>query len=394
MTRPAPTSPPPSVPTAGGAPTGTILVDRELRALLGSAVNVDAEAPPIAPQQVQPASLDLRVGGRLVNLRCGFLPERSAVEARIAELAVDDSDLGSEGLVLQRGQIYLVPLEERLALEPGQVARFNPRSSSGRCDLFCRMVVPGHPRYDETPTGYHGPLWLEIVPLSFPIRIRRGDRLVQLRLSHGPAGLTRDELREIHAETPLAFDGDRPLTEEELRFTDDGSLELRVGLEGRKPCGWRAVLHTGAVDFAGAAVHDRFDFWESVYPRGEGGACILDPGRFYIFASRERLRIPPHLAAEMLPVDLGLGEVRNNYAGFFDPGFGWEEQAGQPCGSGTAAVLEVRAHDVPFLLEDGQIFFKLRYFRASGRPENLYGHGRGGPSYRDQDLTLARPFRG
>ncbi|MHC4262759.1 MAG: 2'-deoxycytidine 5'-triphosphate deaminase [Planctomycetota bacterium] len=374
---------------------GGILVDRDLEALFGRVIHVDPDAPKPSARQVQPASLDLRLGRRMINLRCGFLPECSRIEDRIRELAIVDRPLTSEGEVLQRGQIYLAPLEERLELEPGQIARFNPRSSSGRCDLFCRVVVPGHPRYDETPPGYCGPLWLEIVPLSFPIRLRPGDRLAQLRLHVGDAGLTRDELRAIHAETPLAFYGERPLPDEELRFTEDGALELRVGFEGRKPCGWRAVLHTGPVDFASTAVHDRFDFWESVYPRGEGGACILDPGRFYIFASRERLRIPPDLAAEMLPVDVGMGEVRNNYAGFFDSGFGWEQDAeGRAVGNGTPAVLEVRAHDVPFLLEDGQIFFKLRYFRTRGRPRDLYGEGRQGPSYRAQDLTLARPFRG
>jgi dCTP deaminase len=376
------------------AARGGILVDRELGALLGGAIRSGDGGPPATAAQVQPASLDLRLGARVINLRCGFLPERSAVEDRIRELAIEEQPLDADGVVLKRGQIYLIPLEERLDLAPDQVARFNPRSSSGRCDLFCRVVVPGQPRYDETPAGYRGPLWLEVVPLSFPIRVRRGDRLVQLRLSVGRAALDAEELRAIHRATPLAFDDERPLDERELRFTEDGSLELRVGLEGRKPCGWRAALHTLPVDFSSQGVHPRFDFWESVHPRGEGDACILDPGRFYIFASRERLRIPPHLAAEMLPVDLGLGEVRNNYAGFFDPGFGWEQDAdGRPTGSGTAAVLEVRAHDVPFLLEDGQIFFKLRYFRTTGEPRHLYGQGRQGPSYRAQDLTLARPFR-
>lgn len=380
--------------TAPDAERGTILVDAELEALLGSALSVDDGAPAIAPRQIQPASVDLRLGASVTNLRCGFLPERSDFAARVDELAIVREALDERGLILKRGQVYLIPLEERLDLPAGVVARFNPRSSSGRCDLFCRVLVPGHPRFDETPPGYSGPLWLEVVPLSFPTRLRRGDRLVQLRLQTGPSALTEDELRAIYRATPLAFDGERALPEEEVRFGEDGSLELRVGLADRRPCGWRAALHTQVVDFASDGAHDRFDFWESVYARGAGGACILDPGRFYIFASRERIRIPPELAAEMLPVDVGVGELRNNYAGFFDNGFGWfEDDAGRPTGCGTPAVLEVRAHDVPFLLEDGQIFFRLRFYRASGRPRHLYGQGRGGPSYRQQDLTLARPFR-
>jgi dCTP deaminase len=374
---------------------GRILVDRELRGLLGTAIRVAPGAPPATAAQVQPASLDLRLGAQVTNLRCAFLPERADLPTRLRELAIAELALGEEGLVLLRGQIYLVPLEEELDLPPGLVARFNPRSSSGRCDLFCRVLVPGHPRYDETPPGYRGKLWLEIVPLSFPVRLRRGDRLVQLRLQVGQPALSEAELRDVYRRTPLAFEGSRPLPESEVRFTEDGSLELRVGLEGRKPCGWRAALHTGAVEFASDGAHDRFAFWESVYPRGDGSACVLDPGRFYIFASRERIRVPPEYAAEMLPVDVGMGEVRNNYAGFFDNGFGWrEDEQGRPSGCGTPAVLEVRAHDVPFLLEDGQIFFRLRYFRAGGRPDHLYGAGRPGPNYGDQDLTLARPFRG
>ncbi|QDU67175.1 2'-deoxycytidine 5'-triphosphate deaminase [Engelhardtia mirabilis] len=382
------------IDVSGASEGGVTFVDRELEALLGTALRSAEGSPPIEVRQIQPASLDLRLGGRVTNLRCGFLPERSDLESRLAELTIHEEELSGDGAILKRGQVYLIPLAEYLDLPPGVVARFNPRSSSGRCDLFCRVLVPGHPRFDETPPGYRGPLWLEVVPLSFPVRLRRGDRLVQLRLQDGPCALTEEELRAVYRETPLAFDGDRALPEEEVRFTEDGSLELRIGLTGRKPCGWRAALHTAVVDFASDGVHDRFDFWESVYSRGSGGACILDPGRFYIFASRERIVIPPHLAAEMLPVDVGVGELRNNYAGFFDNGFGWrEDEHGRALGCGTPAVLEVRAHDVPFLLEDGQVFFRLRFFRASGRPRNLYGHGRPGPSYGDQDLTLARPFR-
>lgn len=377
-----------------------VLVDAQIEALLTSAVTTAPGAPAIdLARQLQPASLDVRLGARVHQLRAGFLPEHAAVEERIAQVCVQSWDLGTaeggeEGLILQRGQIYLVELEERLDL-PGDVsARFNPRSSTGRLDLFCRVLAPGHPRFDEAPAGYVGRVWLEIVPLSFPVRVRRGDRLAQMRLQSGDPALSRDELMAVYERTPLCFEGDEPVPMERVRFDEQGAIEMRVGLANRTPCGWRASLHTGAVDFGSEGAHDAAQFFEPMHV-GPNGACILDPGRFYIFASRERLRIPPELCGEMLPVDVGFGELRNNYAGFFDNGFGWSEDArGHAVGTGTPAVLEVRAHDVPFLVEDGQIFFRLRYYRSSARPQRLYGQGRsGGSSYQGQDLTLARPFR-
>ena len=375
------------------APTdGRILVDRDLLALFGDGIRADPDGLPLDPAHVQPASLDLRLGRVAHRIRAGFLPERVPVEERLADLATSTLSLEGEGAVLERGLIYLVPLEERLDLPPDVHGRFNPRSSTGRCDLFTRVLVEGHPRFDETPRGWTGRLWLEIAPLSFPVRLRHGDRLAQLRLQRGVAALTREELMAEYAATPLCFEGDRPLGMDAVRFDDEGALELRVGLAGRDPCGWRAQLHTDVVEFAGEGVHDTLDFWEPMHARK--GRCILDPGRFSILASAERLRVPPHLAAEMLPIDVGIGELRNNYAGFFDNGFGWRGDGdGAHEEGGTPAVLEVRAHDVPFVVEDGQVFFRLRFFRTNGVPDRLYGRGRAGGSYLDQDLTLARPFR-
>lgn len=370
---------------------GAILVDVELRALIAD--GAIQGAVDIAPAQVQPASLDLRLGPKAHRVRAGFLPGVIPMEERLASLSTSALDLSAaDGAVLERGLVYLVQLEESLQLPPDLGVRFNPRSSAGRCDIFTRVLCPGHPRFDEAPPGYSGPIWLEISPLSFPVRLRRGDRLCQLRVHRGSPGLTTDELRAIVAETPLVFDGDRPLGVEETRFDNDGGLELNLGLLSRDPAGWRASLHTEVVEFSEEGAHDPDHFWEPVH--APGGRCILAPESFYIFASRERLRVPPHLAAEMLPVDIGIGELRNNYAGFFDNGFGWREDAqGRPEGNGTPAVLEVRAHDVPFLVEDGQVFFRLKFFRASARPEHLYGQDRKGASYQRQDLTLARAFR-
>lgn len=369
-----------------------ILVDRELEALLGTSLRPCPGAAPIARAQIQPASLDLRLGPVAHRIRASFLPTGRSIESRLAELSTGSISLEGEGAVLERGLVYLVPLEEQLDLPPDLACRFNPRSSAGRCDLFTRVLCPGHSRFDEAPAGYRGRLWLEIAPLSFPVRLQRGNRLCQLRLQRGEAALTDGELRELYERQPLAFRGMHPLAPEEVRFDGHGGLELTLGLEGRDPVGWRAAAFTDVVDFASEGAHDPADFFEPVHSRG--GQCILAPGYFYIFASRERLRIPPEYAAEMLPVDVGIGELRNNYAGFFDNGFGWEQdESGAVCGNGTPAVLEVRAHDVPFLVEDGQVFFRLRYYRASGRPDRIYAQGRGGASYQGQDLTLARAFR-
>jgi dCTP deaminase len=371
-----------------GRSSGSLLVDRDLEALLGSAIRPAPGASAPTPAQISPASLDLRLGPVAWRIRAGFLPSRDSIENRVRELALSRVSLEGEGGVLERGLAYLVPLEEELALSPDLRGRFNPRSSTGRCDIFTRILCDGHPRFDETPPGYHGRLWLEIAPLSFPVRLKRGDRLAQLRLSRANAALSADELREVYARTPLCFDGARAIGSDEVEIDEEGGLALSVGLSGREPAGWRAGTHTELVEFAREGAHDPLDFWEPVH--AHDGRAILAPGSFYIFASHERLRVPPDLAAEMLPIDVGIGELRNNYAGFFDNGFGWSDA---PVATpGTPAVLEVRAHDVPFLVEHGQVFCRLRFFRTNGRPEKLYGEGRAA-SYRDQDLTLARCFR-
>jgi len=376
--------------TTDGSAADGILVDHQLARLQGTVLRLAPGAPDFEPNQLQPASLDLRLGATAHRVRAGFLPERVPIEERLRELSTSQVSLEGAGGVLERGSIHLIPLEEELDLPADLSARFNPRSSTGRTDLFTRVLVPGCPRFDEAPPLFRGRPWVEVAPLSFPVRLRRGDRLCQVRLARGAAALTRAELVERYRREPLCFEGSRALSERELRFDDEGGLLLRIGLEGRDPCGWRAAHSTAVVEFASEGLHARDDFWEPV--RARHGHCVLEPGRFTIFASRERLRIPPDLAAEMLPVDVGVGELRNNYAGFFDSGFGWDEgQAGGP--RGTPAVLEVRAHDLPFLVEEGQAFFRLRFFRTCARPERPYGRGRAGPSYDRQDLTLARAFR-
>ena len=262
--------------------TGSILVDHQLEARLGSEIRTVGD--PIAPAQIQPASLDLRLGARAFRLRAGFLPGAGDLEERVRALATSELDLTGDGAVLEQGVVYVIPLQEALALAPDTTARFNPRSSTGRCDIFTRVLLPGHSRFDEAPAGFTGTPWLEVVPLSFPVRLVRGDRLCQLRLAQGSAALTADELRAVHAETPLCFREGRPVPEDELAFHDDGSVALSLGLEGRDPVGWRAAMFTDVVDFGAEARHARDDYWQPVTTRARfGGAretVILEPGLF------------------------------------------------------------------------------------------------------------------
>jgi dCTP deaminase len=371
------------VDTPRAANESGLLTDRELVRELGRALQSAAGSPPIAPEQVQAASVDLRLSARAFELSAGFLPGAATIAQRLAELSSRQISLERPSL-LHGGKVYLIELEEALCLPPDLSASFNPRSSAGRCDLFARVLADGHPRFNEAPPLWRGRLWLELAPLSFDVVLGRGDRLVQVRLERGRARLSAEEVARIHSRTPLVHGDGGPLDLRQLALDEDGGLALRLGLAGRQPCGWRARPSGGVLEFTKTGAHAMADFWEPV--QHHAGHLVLAPGAFYLFASSERLAIPPELSAEMVPVDLGLGELRNNYAGFFDPGFG--------CGrGGTCAVLEVRVRDVPFLVEDGQTFFRLRFYRNLGRPMRAYAEGRTGPSYQDQGLSPARCFR-
>ncbi|MCC6407268.1 MAG: 2'-deoxycytidine 5'-triphosphate deaminase, partial [Planctomycetes bacterium] len=300
----------PPHPNARRPAPGHLLVDREIERLIGTAVRPVEGSSAIARAQLQASSLDLRLGPVAYRIRAGFLPGRTPIAERLAELETSRLSLEHGGAVLEKGLVYLVPLEEELALPADLSATFNPRSSTGRCDVFTRILVEDHPRFHAAPAGYRGKLWLEVAPLSFPVRLVRGDRLAQARFFRGEPALGADELRAIYARTPLCYVDDRPVPIEEVRFDGEGGLELHLGLRGRDPSGWRAQSHTGVLDFGREGAHAIEDFWEAVH--SPAGHSILAPGSFYLFASRERVVVPPDLAAEMLPVDVDIGELRNN----------------------------------------------------------------------------------
>jgi dCTP deaminase len=340
-------------------------------------------AEPLAPIQFQPTTLDLRLGPEALAIRAGFLPAHGTVAEEVVPLVQERIDLARPGGgVLRRGRVYLVRLLEDLALPPDLRARANPRSSTGRIDVFTRTLVDRHDRFDDIPAGYAGPLWLEVVPRSFDVRVTLGQRLNQARFLAGPTLVPDAELRtRVAAEDLLPDGGDRAV--------QDASLLLGLSLRSDRPdapVGYRARRGAPVLVVAREGGHAPADYFDEVRPDADG-SLTLQPEEFYILASSERLRIPPDLAAEMLPYDVGMGELRTNYAGFFDPGFGW----GAASRRGACAVLEVRPHDVPFRVQHGQPIFRLQFSRTVGPCEQLYGgHG---SAYQDQGLALARYFR-
>jgi dCTP deaminase len=350
---------------------------------------------PLEARQFQAASLDLRLGPVAYQLRASFLPFRQSVQGRLAAGEAGESDLVIErlslesGATLQRGSVYLVPLLESLALPPGVRGRCNPKSTTGRLDIFTRVITDATPRFDEIESGYHGPLYVEISPQSFPIRVQVGLSLNQVRLVEGPSVLADAELAAQYARSPLLYDDDdRPVPIERVTFND--GLGMGVDLSGRATggiIGYRAHPNPPAVDMARVGHYDPAEFWEPIKRPARDG-YILEANRFYILVSKERIRVPPEFAAEMVVYDAGAGEIRTHYAGFFDPGFGW----GDGDVLGTKVVMEVRAREVPFLVYDGQTFFKVLFERMAARPERLYG-GALGSSYQQQTLTLSKHFR-
>jgi dCTP deaminase len=332
------------------------------------------------PDQIQPASLDLRLGARAWRIRASFLPSaKTPIAARLDDLALHSIALNADGTVLETGCVYIVEVEERLALPGDIAAATNPKSSTGRLDVFTRVIGDRVAAFDTIPAGYKGTLYLEISPRTFPILVRRGSRLSQIRFRRGEAKLDLKELTALQARETLVN-----AAEPDLR----GGVAVSVDLSGRTGgyAGFRAKRHTGLIDVDKRAGYDVMDFWEPI-PAHPSRRLVLDPDAFYILASKEAVHVPPDHAAEMVPFDPLVGEFRVHYAGFFDPGFGHAAAGGH----GARAVLEVRSREVPFILEDGQIVGRLVYERLTERPEKLYGEV--GSNYQAQGLKLSKHFK-
>ncbi|HEX9856850.1 MAG TPA: 2'-deoxycytidine 5'-triphosphate deaminase [Paracoccaceae bacterium] len=353
-----------------------VLPSQALRALIsGGAI---AASPEVLPEQIQPASLDLRLGTVAYRVRASFLAGQGrTVAARIAEFEMHRVDL-TPGAVLEKGCVYVIPLMERLALPRGITAVANAKSSTGRLDLLTRTITDGGVEFDRIPDGYHGPLWAEVCPRSFSVLVRPGMRLNQIRFRQGQAVLSDAALAALHAQERLVS-GEALIS---------GGLGFSVDLRPRDGdlVGYRAKPHTGVIDLDRIGHYPAAEFWEEVHTHE--GRIILDPGAFYILVSREAVTIPPDYAAEMAPYLAMVGEFRVHYAGFFDPGFGH----GAAGGTGSRGVLEVRCHEAPFVLEHGQVVGRLVYERMSERPETLYGAGIAS-NYQGQGLKLSKHFR-
>jgi len=328
-----------------------ILPCQAIEALIaGGAISADQ---PFAESQIQPASLDLRLGERCWRVRASFLPGPGRkVSDRLPDVAMHQLDL-TRGAVLERGCVYIAELSERMRMPALMRARANPKSSTGRVDVFVRLLTDHGASFDDVAAGYDGPLYLEIAPQTFSVLVRTGTRLSQLRLKVG--------------EPPQL-----------------ATLDVEVDLTGEL-AGFRARRHAGIIDLDLEDGHDPRDFWEAIEPRR--GEVLLDPGEFYILASKQAVDIPVLQAAEMIPIDPAVGEFRVHYAGFFDPGFG----AAETGSAGSRGVLEVRSHETPFLLEDGQTVARLVYEPMTERPTRLYGEG--GSHYQRQGLKLSKHFR-
>jgi dCTP deaminase len=341
----------------------------------------------IRPEAIQPASIDLRLGDFAWALRCSFLPDvDSSVEEKVEGLAFQKVDL-RDGAVLERDRPYLVPLIEELALPEDVRAKANPKSSTGRLDVFTRVITDRHHRFDDIRAGYRGKLYLEIVPRSFAIQVKTGLSLNQLRLVRGDARLGDAAIRELQAESPLLYMDTTAVPESELAVSDGLFLSLDLSGPADRTVGYRAKKNSLPVDLAKVRAYRWTDYWDPVFPE-PGGRVVLEPEIFYLLLSAEGVSIPPEIAAEMMAYDPTAGELRTHYAGFFDPGFGYDPEGGR---HGSRAALEVRARDVSFMVEHRQPVCKLALERMATPAERLYGASLNS-NYQGQVTMLSKHF--
>jgi dCTP deaminase len=369
-------------PEAGASRSTGILPSQAIKELIARGQIVGDR--PISEDQIQPASLDLRLGDIAHRVRASFLPgPNSTVENKIKELRMARIDLTSAA-VLEKDCVYIVPLLEEAHLPANISGKANPKSTTGRLDIFTRLITDYGIEFDRLPPGYRGKLYAEIVPRTFTVGIRAGMKLSQLRFVQGHADSQDRDIRKLDQEQTLVYLDDDP-----VKATLDRGLRITVNLEGGEGeiIAYKARPNAPVIELDRINYYSPEEFWEPRY-QSASRSLILDAGAFYILASRERVRVPPDFAAEMVPFDPSDGEFRIHYAGFFDPGFGY----GSSDIKGTRAVLEVRAHEVPFLIEHGQLVGRLNYMPLLSAPEKIYGV-QIGSSYQQQALSLSKQFR-
>lgn len=344
---------------------------------------------PIPSANIQPASIDLRLGPTAYRLRCSFLSDQETVSSKLKDYRLDEIDL-TDGAILEPERPYLIQLQERLDLPPNMRARANPKSSTGRVDIFTRAITDKSHRFDDIAGGYSGPLYVEVVSRSFTVRVREGMTLNQLRLSTGSTAVDDDALLEAHERQPLLVDPSRArkIPGKELILGEGLFLSLNLLGDDDGVVGYRARRNSRVLDLSRIGEHKPRDYWDFVYREEDAPRVVLEPEEFYLLISSEAVRIPPEFAAEMSAYAESAGELRSHYAGFFDPGFGHD-----PGGMrrGSRAVLEVRAHDVPFMVEQHQPVCRLTYERLLQVPTLLYGQDTSS-NYQGQEVMLSKHF--
>jgi len=361
-----------------------ILPAQEIRELIGNGkIRSRVE---ISEDQIQPASIDLRLGEKAYRVQASFLPtDNSLIGPKIRQLAAEEIDL-TRPAVLTPGNVYIAQATEYLSLPPDMGAKANPKSTTGRLDVFTRLITERQPVFESVPKGYSGDLYVEVFPRTFPIVVRAGTKLNQLRFYRGDPRIDDEQVRKLAQKRPIVYESggnaDKPVIRDGLRVSIDlsgpeGSVVAYKGKRTKTP-----------IDLARVGEYSAEEFWQSFYARDVRGGLVLHPGDFYLLASKERVGVPPDYAAEMESYDPSIGEFTVHYAGFFDPGFGYGE-SGEI--KGTKAVLEVRAHEVPILLEDSREIGRLIYHKMADRPDKVYGSGIGS-SYQQQQLALSKQF--
>jgi dCTP deaminase len=341
-------------------------------------------------ENIQPSSLDLRLGDVAYRLRCSFLPDGVPVEEKLKLYQMGEVSLAGEGGILEQNRPYLVPLVERIDLPTHVRARTNPKSSTGRLDIFTRVITDHSYMFDEIPAGYRGQLYLEVVPRTFTIRLKSGLSLNQLRLAIGKCSLDDQDIIDLHRTEPLLYNAGKALGQDDIAVSNGLFVGLDLGRpKGNVHVGYRGKENSNLIDLSKIAYYSPSAFWEDVISE-PGGRIVLHPEKFYLLLSKDSVRIPPGYAAEMTAYDPTSGELRTHYAGFFDPGFGHEPTDDGVRGS--KAALEVRAHDVPFAVEDGQNICRLSFERLIEPSDRLYGHA-AGSNYQDQEIALSKHFK-
>tara|TARA_B100000686_G_C16715333_1_gene931641 strand:- start:519 stop:1631 length:1113 start_codon:yes stop_codon:yes gene_type:complete len=338
----------------------------------------------ISIDQIQPASLDLSLGNKAWRVKSSFLPGiKNKVSDKVPRLSMHEIDLNN-GAVLEKGCVYIAEIEESLNLPKSISASANPKSSTGRLDIFTRLIVDNVGEFEYVPNGYKGPLYIEISPRTFSVLVYSGSRLNQLRFRSGNFLLSDEEVKSLHKGESLISGYEGKI---DIRDGVPLSIDLTGGSDGL--IGYRARKHSDLIDIEKIGYYDKELFWEMVTSRDlSSNGLVLNPDEFYILASREFVTIPEKYAAEMRAYDTRVGEFRAHYAGFFDPGFGLAALGAKP----TRAVLEVRSHDVPFLIEEGQTVCRLVYEKMSTVPRKIYGGKGMSSNYQSQGLKLSKHF--